>query len=132
MKIMTIILCIFTVLSVSANSSTNVQVNECTQVISIQLLDILSQEKNVSYDDAQNNWTGYNQVTLTGKTQSGLEQYKVNINTGVELYKVKASVDSMCDVVDYKITNVNQCIETCYAYYDSPRSELKSCVNACK
>lgn len=131
MKTMTIILCALTALSISANPIKSVQVNECTQAISMQLLDILSQEINVSYADAESNWSGFNQLTLTGKTERGLEQYKANINTSLVIYKVEGFVDSLCDVVEFKITNINQCIENCYAFNDQPRSELKSCVKSC-
>jgi hypothetical protein len=106
-------------------------VNACTQAISIQSLDILSQELNVSYSEAESNWSGYDQVTLVADAFEGLEKYTTSIKTENGLYKVESSVDMKCDIVDYKIVDVNLCISTCYAYSDSPGAQLKACVKSC-
>lgn len=109
----------------------------CREAVGLQALDILSQELMVSYEHASLNWTGYEEenVKLLGKSGE-LELYLTKIKTDGDVYSLDLSVDSMCDVVDYRINNesekVRQCVQNCYAFYSKPSAEFKYCVASCK
>lgn len=128
---------LFSLVALVSLLSAPVQADQCTEVVGLQALDVLSQELMVSFEHAAVNWTGYEEknVKLVGKSGE-LELYSTKIKTDGDVYLLDLSVDSMCDVVDYKIKNesdsVRQCVQTCYAFYSKPSVEFKYCVASCK
>ncbi len=119
--------------------NTNIFASECREAIGLQVLDILSQELKVPYDEASSTWSGYqaSQLQLLDElTSAGYEAYVAQIQTKNATYQVRVEVDALCDVVDYTYVNktelVKQCIEACHAFGVRPSAEMKACVLNCQ